>query len=430
MQINLNNKLSTEIKLNPRLIYAIDLLSMSSYELEKEIESFSEENVFIDFIPQESITNSSNDNPPYNNDYLDAVKNSRLNYQDSVMHEMQLNVKNIDEYNICKYIIYSLDEKGFLNENYSTLAKKFNVHVNKVENLNNLIKNLNIGGLSSLNIKDYFIYQADTQEFKDFIDKYYEDILSGKFFNKLENLHNTDLYKNYIFKMSHFKLYPLQNQTINFENDAILAIDVIALVNNTVKVKLNNSPKFRINEQYVNIMETCDPITKEFLSKQYNKAVFLREAIIQRNKNIIQVTKAIIEYQKPYFLQEDSLKMCTMEDISKKTDLSISTISRIVNDRVLLCNNKIYQLRSFFVSGIKTNDSSYSSNKIKGKIYLHIKKEDKNKPLSDEALCRNLNTEGIPIKRRTVSKYRKSLNIPNIKERKLIYNMRRFMNDN
>lgn len=80
-----------------------------------------------------------------------------------------------------------------------------------------------------------------------------------------------------------------------------------------------------------------------------------------------------------------------------------------------------FELKYFFSSHVNTdNGGEFSSTAIRSLIKDLIKDEDPTKPLSDNQLADMLKAKGIMVARRTVAKYRESLNIPSSSQRKSI----------
>ena len=78
-----------------------------------------------------------------------------------------------------------------------------------------------------------------------------------------------------------------------------------------------------------------------------------------------------------------------------------------------------FPLRFFFSDGYTTDDGEeLSTRKIKLALKDLIAKEDKKKPMSDDALTKALAKLGYPIARRTVAKYREQLGLPVARLRK------------
>ena len=102
-----------------------------------------------------------------------------------------------------------------------------------------------------------------------------------------------------------------------------------------------------------------------------------------------------------------------LKDIADKTGLDISTVSRVSNVKYAQTKWGTFPLRFFFTDSYTTEEGEeMSTRKIKMALKAVIEKEDKSKPLSDEALTKLMKEKGFPIARRTIAKYREQLNIP------------------
>lgn len=151
------------------------------------------------------------------------------------------------------------------------------------------------------------------------------------------------------------------------------------------------------------------------------KAQGFIEAIKQRRNTLYTTMKAIIEIQKKFFQEgnEADLKPMILKDIAEKTGLDISTISRVSNIKYAQTRWGTFPLRFFFTDSYTTEDGEeMSTRKIKVALREIIDNENKQKPLSDDALAKVMKEKGFPIARRTVAKYREQLNLPVARLRK------------
>jgi len=129
----------------------------------------------------------------------------------------------------------------------------------------------------------------------------------------------------------------------------------------------------------------------------------------------------IISFQKEYFHEGDETKLKPMilKDIAERTNLDISTISRVSNSKYIQTHFGIYPLKYFFSEGLQKDDGEeVSTREIKKILQDCIDKEDKKKPLTDEKLAQILKEKSYNIARRTVAKYREQLGIPVARLRK------------
>lgn len=109
-----------------------------------------------------------------------------------------------------------------------------------------------------------------------------------------------------------------------------------------------------------------------------------------------------------------------LRDVAQKLRLHESTVSRAVNGKYLQTDFGIFELRSFFSQAINTDQAGNetSVDEVYKKIQAYIEAEDKHKPLSDQKLAEQLQSDGLKVSRRTVAKYREKLNIASSSKRK------------
>ena len=203
--------------------------------------------------------------------------------------------------------------------------------------------------------------------------------------------------------------------------------------NGNVSFYINNGniPELRVSSSFSELMETYRN-NKEKMSRREKEALLYAkqkveramgyiEAIKQRYRTLTLTMQAIIDWQRKFFQDGDEadLKPMILKNIADRTGLDISTISRVSNVKYAQTNWGTYPLRFFFSDGYTNEDGEeMSTRKIKIALKDLVGKEDKTKPLSDDALREALVKLGYPIARRTVAKYREQLGIPVARMRK------------
>ena len=142
-----------------------------------------------------------------------------------------------------------------------------------------------------------------------------------------------------------------------------------------------------------------------------------------RENTIFSVAKLIVEHQQAFFEFGDAaLEPLDMQSVADKLNIHASTVSRSVNQKYLSCPHGVYELRHFFQAKVgqsDDNDEGMTNTAIKTHLAEWIAGENKAKPLSDDALREKLASVGINIARRTVAKYREAAGIPAAARRKV-----------
>jgi RNA polymerase sigma-54 factor len=190
----------------------------------------------------------------------------------------------------------------------------------------------------------------------------------------------------------------------------------------TVRLLDDWLPNIYISKRYVDLYREkgSDPKTKEYLKRKIQAAQWLQESIEQRRNTLEKVTRAIIQHQRSFLDKgPEHIEPLKMQQIADQVGVHVTTVSRAVDDKWVQTPRGIFPLKRFFGGGTQTTTGEEVAwETIKQKLLEIIGAEDKSNPLSDEDLVTKLNEAGFPVARRTVTKYRKMLNIPSSRQRK------------
>ncbi|MFN3826512.1 MAG: RNA polymerase factor sigma-54 [Micavibrio sp.] len=192
------------------------------------------------------------------------------------------------------------------------------------------------------------------------------------------------------------------------------------------RVELNTDtlPRVLINQEYYTEVSSRakDKKSREYLNEQINSANWLIRALDQRAKTILKVASEIIEAQEPFFLYGiEFLQPMTLKDVAEKIDMHESTVSRVTSNKYIGTPRGLFELKYFFTTAITSADGSiHSAESIRMRIKSLIEEENPKAILSDDAIVEILKKENIDLARRTVAKYRESMNIPSSVQRRRI----------
>ena len=172
--------------------------------------------------------------------------------------------------------------------------------------------------------------------------------------------------------------------------------------------------------------KTANAEAKDFARENIREARLFINHLNQRNKTLIRVAAAILEFQRSFFVNGPKhLAPLTLGDIAKELDIHEATVSRTANGKYMQTEWGIYELRYFFtnsISGTGSGGSSFSKKSVKEIIKEIITAENSNQgggALSDQDISALLNQRGIALARRTVAKYRKELDMGSSYTRKV-----------
>ena len=180
-------------------------------------------------------------------------------------------------------------------------------------------------------------------------------------------------------------------------------------------------PRLRINRLYAEILAKQRRGNGN-LSGQLQEARWLIKNVQQRFETIHRVTQAIVDRQRQFFEHgEVAMRPLVLREIADILGLHESTVSRVTSQKYMATPRGIFELKYFFGSHVATDTGgACSATAIRALIKQLIGAEDGKKPLSDSQLSEILGQQGIVVARRTVAKYRESLNIPPVNLRKTL----------
>lgn len=179
--------------------------------------------------------------------------------------------------------------------------------------------------------------------------------------------------------------------------------------------------KFVLNQEYLDWgkAQSNDQV-KAYLKEQLGKARQLQQLLKERQQTLLQVFQALVTHQEPFFrLGPGHKQPLKLADLAEETGLAISTVSRALQHKAIGCKWGCFAAGSFLVGEAASQAAgTVTEERLQQLIRQVIEEEDKQHPLSDQAICDALAERGIQTARRTVNKYRMKLGIPGKSGRK------------
>jgi RNA polymerase sigma-54 factor len=181
-------------------------------------------------------------------------------------------------------------------------------------------------------------------------------------------------------------------------------------------------PKLRINRMYADILHRNRDASFQQLAGQLQEAKWLIKNVQQRFDTILRVSQAIVDRQRHFFEHgEVAMRPLVLREIAETLGLHESTVSRVTTQKFMLTPRGIFELKYFFGSHVSTETGgACSATAIRALIRQMVGEEDTRKPLSDSQISEVLGKQGIMVARRTIAKYRESLQILPVNLRKSI----------
>lgn len=398
-------------KFLPYLVLKSHIFALPNLELNKYIEELIENNPFVD----------EGDTVVY--EEFEAVPSPQEDDLYSFLR-IQIEVCPIDEKikEIAYKIVDSLDECGFLSQDENVLIKEFGIKKSDFNKALEFVQSLDPVGVGARSIQEYFIIQLESEE-------ELPNTVKKLILNDLENLmkeNYNQLLKKYklpkeeLFKLRE-KLLSLdvcpakEFKTVNFVSkfpDIIVERDDCSF-----KAVINKSSRrvIRLVENYARLIEKLqNKIEKEELESLLSRAQWSIHAIEERDKLLEKIGERIAVENSDFFEGLTDARKFSIEEFVSD-DFDYSSISRLIQGKYILTPKGIFPLRYFF----RHKNEKFDEEKILRIIKEIIEKEDKSNPLTDDEIVEILKKEGFDLKRRTVTKYREKLKIPNSSKRKI-----------
>ena len=373
-----------------------------------------------------------------------------VSFYEMLLDQLRMQHLNEEEEVMAEYLIGSLDDDGLLRKSIHTLIDELAIYrgiytnAGEIERILRIIQSFEPAGIGARNLQECLLLQLkrkpDTPLKKiqwDIINKYCDDFTRKNKEKIMQRLGiDEETYDEAVRELT--KLNPRPGSSLgeiigkNFEQ-IIPDFLVEAEENGSISLTLNNGniPELRLSREFNELLEE-HTINREnqsreatdtflFLKQKVDAAQGFINAIKQRQTTLFSTMQAIIDLQRPFFLEGDEtlLKPMIMKDVAERAKLDVSTISRVSNSKYVQTKFGIYPLRFFFNDSYTTDDGeALSVREIKHFLEECIANENKEMPYNDDELADMLKERGYPIARRTVAKYRQQLNIPNARLRR------------
>ena len=362
---------------------------------------------------------------------IEATCKKEVSLSDHLLWQLNLSVNTDTEKFIGSCIIGNIQNDGYLHANLEEIAEISQVTTEDVANVLKVIQRFEPSGVGARSLKECLLIQAHSLSpsfplVETLIENYLER-LEERNLPKIASELKTDLQEILAAYKRIREFSPKPGLSFSHERVDYVVPDIVVIkTEEGYDVALNDDeiPRLRINPYYHNLLKsTTEGQTKEYLEDKYRSALWLIKSIDQRRQTIYKVGKSIVKLQKEFLDQGLSyLKPMVLKDVAKDIEMHESTVSRITTSKYIDTPQGIYELKFFFHSGIKSYmGNDLSSVRVKNMIKEVIAAEDPQKPLTDDEMVQALMRKNAKIARRTVTKYRKELNIPPASKRKKLF---------
>lgn len=480
MKPSLQLKISQHLTLTPQLQQSIKLLQLSTLELDQEIERFLQDNPMlereeaegIDFgsSPQpvagasenprndgEAPTASEQPSEPADNASFDEggewssasssggsrddedtdfqeLQAADTSLRDHLDQQVSLSPLSDRDRALVRFLIEALDDDGYLHQSLEELLpllpEELGFDLDDLSIALRHVQHLDPAGVGArspmecLGLQLRAMPESDTRKLALAIVDNHLDLLAERNFVRIKRLLGCD---DDALRAAHAlicSLDPRPGAQHSAQETRYIVPDVVVRKHHgrwTVNLNPEAMPRLRINSLYASILQQ-NRGSGGALTSQLQEARWLIKNVQQRFDTILRVSQAIVDQQRQFFDYGDvAMRPLTLREIADQLELHESTVSRVTTQKFMATPRGVFELKYFFGSHVATDTGgAASSTAIRALIRQLVDAEDRKKPLSDAKIAELLGQQGIVVARRTIAKYRESLNIPPVSLRKTI----------
>lgn len=437
--------------LSQNQIQSVTILQMSAEELSEYIREMALENPVAELrepVPEdrqqdlirklEWLENLDEQNRTYYQyDKEDSDKNVLANIgapvsetlKDTLLQQLINGPYSDEQQQLFAYLADCLDSSGFFRVPVSDVARHFGTSELAVAGCLEIMRGLEPAGVCCPDLNSCLLEQLRRQEEPSEVEQaiitQYMDLLGKNQLHVIARKMNLPLsrIKEALIRIRSLNPRPAQGFDTGEMLRYIVPDITVVKFEDRFEILVNNYsyPSIRMNKDYLRMLrDNPSDEVRDYLMNKVNQIKQLQDHLEKRSSTLLALAQCLLTEQTDFFrLGEKYLKPFRMKDAAELMDVHESTISRAVKDKYLQCCWGIYPLSFFFPRSVSQNrDDLVASHHVKEELRRIIAEEDKSNPLSDDKIALILKDRGMPISRRTVVKYRESMQIPNYRGRK------------
>ncbi len=467
--------LSQQLRINPRLYQAMDLLYMPLLDLQQHLKQELLGNPFLELVEPEDETEvplaeeakedtkeaEANDEPDWERillddgadsgppprdmsearEYVEPVPVESKDLSDYLRDQMRLLDLSPRQQLLAEEFIGNIAEDGYLGATLEDIVHGVNqvlqAHADEseqevtpqlytlaeAEEMLRIIQKLDPPGVGARDLRESLLLQLEARGETDtlvyrLVREAFEDLKAHRW-SDLGKRFGLDAAAVQQVADDLAKLDPKPGLQHSSANDAYIIPDlVVEKIDGEYKVFLNDSglPRLRISKIYQDIARDKKKFqgeNKDFINQRMNSAHWMIQAIEQRRQTMLKVMNFIVDRQKE-FLEKgvEYLRPLTLREVADVISMHESTVSRVTNEKYVQTPRGLLPLKFFFSSGLATTTGEdASARSIRAQIEKMVADEDPKNPLTDQQIVEMFAQRGVRIARRTVAKYRDQLSI-------------------
>ncbi|MDR2551776.1 MAG: RNA polymerase factor sigma-54 [Treponema sp.] len=435
-----------QLKMNTQLFLSIKLMELSVMDLREKIGEELEKNPALEVLEEPgmvSLDDAASSSPVEEEAYFEATSDSGFTrrgmngderqqflegaiarpetLQEHLLWQLTLETPDPGVRRIGELLIQNLDDDGFHKEQPEILLKDGDPA--KIEEALKLVQSMDPPGTCTSGYKESLRVQVRLLSgapplMAEALD-HLEQLEKGRFAETAQLLRCDEGDLRMCFNRIQEELTPFPGRRFSRGETRYAVPDLeVRQKDGEFVIILNNEdiPVLGISPFFTKIAGTKGKPgreTRNFARENIREARWFIQSITQRNHTLLRVSRAIVEFQRPFFSRGPKyLAPLTLRDIARELGVHETTVSRTANGKYVQTEWGLYELRYFFsnsITGTGSQGSRYSKEGVKEIIKEIILGEQRR--LSDQELAGVLARRGIPLARRTVAKYRNELDL-------------------
>lgn len=347
---------------------------------------------------------------------------SETSLQEHLMSQADLADLSPEIQESMRYLIGSLDDRGFLTQSPNDIALQTGLPLDAVQQASKILKGFEPAGIGCQTLEECLLQQlaakGRTDSLASRIVRDYFQLLSRRRIPEIARKLGSHMDDVQIAIEEIGTLDPAPGRRFADDNNRVVVPDVtVEKDGDKWVIHLNSDyiPRLRISNTYRDLIAkgSLSKDEREYLRERMRSGKFLINSIEQRQQTIERITNEILKVQREFFEEGVSkLRPLTMTQIADAVGVHETTVSRAIANKFIKTPHGVFDFKYFFTPGYQ-NDSgaSVSNTSVKEMINDLIAGEDRSQPLSDQEIVAKLQEKGINIARRTVAKYREELGL-------------------
>ncbi len=327
-------------------------------------------------------------------------------------------------------IIGNLDEDGYLRAELEEIAQRCGATAEEVARVLELVQGFDPPGVAARSIQECLLLQLKRDPLPDpvsveIIEAYFDD-LSRRRYQDIARAMKLPVDRIMESVEEIMRLEPKPGRRFGGNDSRYIVPDVFVYkLGNDYTIVLNEDgiPRLRVNSLYRSLLRGAGSgdEAKQYVEQKLRSALWLIKSVDQRQRTLRKVTQSIVKFQREFLDRGlPHLRPLSLRDVGEDIGMHESTISRVTTNKYVETPQGLFELKFFFHSGIASgNGEMVSSVSVKKMIQDILAAEDPAKPQSDQEVAQALQKRGLTIARRTVAKYREELGILPSHQRRL-----------